>query len=171
MVCSYKTFLIQLDLVFTRYKFKMTLHLSLLQEIQLFSSLPFVSLISFGSPFQFEFNVPMQVIFSRIAFQPEEWMYGSDPWKCLYVSVNSHVAHSLQQFVLLRLMCPLYGFQLLLLAFRYVTHYNTIKNVRRPRADQTAQIKVRLYLADLSLLYVFNDIPPLVLYNVSSMAI
>ena len=169
MVCSNKTFLIPLDLVFTRYKFKMTLHLSLLQKIKLFSSLPFVSLISFGSPFQFEFNVPMQVIVSRIAFQPEEWMYSSDPWKCLYL--NSHVAHSLQQFVLLRLMCPLYGFQLLLLAFRYMTHYNTIKNLRRPRTDQTAQTKFRLYLADLSLLYALNDIPPLVLYNVLSMAI
>ena len=44
------------------------LSLSLLQEIQLFSSLLFMSLISFGSPFRFEFNVPMQVIFLSYSY-------------------------------------------------------------------------------------------------------
>ena len=120
------------------YKFKVTSPLSLLQEIQLFSSLPFVSLVSFGSPFQFEFIAPIQVIFLSNSHQPEEWTCSSNPWKCLYLSVNGHVAHSLQQFVSLGLTCPLYGFQLLLLAFGI---WHSIINVRTPRTAQTPKIQ------------------------------
>ena len=71
-VCSNKTFLIPLDLVFTSYEFKATSPFSLSQEIQLFSPLPCVSLISFGSPFRFEFNVPMQVIFLSYSHSTRE---------------------------------------------------------------------------------------------------
>ena len=47
--------------------------------------------------------------------------------------------------------------------------WHSMINVTTPRTAQTP--KFRLHLADLSLLYVLNDIPPLVGYNVSSMAI
>ena len=77
--------------------------------------------------------------FCHIAIQPEDWMCSYNPWKHLYLSVSSHFAHSLKQFVSLRLTCPLYGFQLLLLAFRY--RYS-LRNVMMPKTAQTPKIQI-----------------------------